>query len=95
MSSAWFYLHEQKPVGPVTDRELRGLLGAGALQPHDLVWREGQSSWLPAASAVPNLDWENAPIPPPVAAKVTPPARPSPPPEDPPGVLRKLLKKFV
>jgi putative ABC transport system ATP-binding protein len=51
----WYYQSsDQKELGPISLDELQGLARTGAIRPNNLVWLEGTSKWLPAAS-VPGL----------------------------------------
>jgi uncharacterized RDD family membrane protein YckC len=50
MSTAeWYYLRNGQQAGPVGSGQLKQLAARGGLQPHDLVWRDGLSNWVPAA----------------------------------------------
>lgn len=50
MSTAeWYYLQNGQQIGPVASGQLRQLASRGRLQPQDLVWRDGLTSWVPAA----------------------------------------------
>jgi hypothetical protein len=54
--SQWYYAHDGKQSGPVPISELERLAGDGKFDPEkDLVWREGQPDWKPAAT-VPELE---------------------------------------
>jgi hypothetical protein len=44
----WHYAKDQQRHGPVSQDEVVGLLRAGALADHDLVWREGMAGWTAA-----------------------------------------------
>lgn len=48
MAGQWFYAASGGQAGPVDAAELRRLADEGALQPTDLVWREGMPEWVPA-----------------------------------------------
>jgi RsiW-degrading membrane proteinase PrsW (M82 family) len=55
MAEAWYHLRGQERVGPEDLATLRGrlaggALGAEALAPDTLVWREGLAAWVPASS---------------------------------------------
>jgi hypothetical protein len=41
----WFYLDRGQRVGPLPLQSLQGLLQAGQLGRHDLVWKEGMADW--------------------------------------------------
>jgi len=47
----WYYAQDGQRKGPVSEDALRDMARDGALQPTDLVWREGMSEWAPAAQA--------------------------------------------
>ena len=66
----WFYARDGARHGPVPQDELQRLAAAGALRPHDLVWREGMAQWLPAQQAT---DFFGP------AAELPPPLPPQPP----------------
>lgn len=46
----WYYQHDGNKLGPFSDEEFRGLVSDGQVEPADLVWRAGMSSWQPASS---------------------------------------------
>lgn len=46
----WFYVHNTKAEGPVSEEILQGLLRNGVLPGDALIWREGQAGWAPASS---------------------------------------------
>lgn len=48
MTRQWYYAHEGQQIGPMTFQELQVLAASGRLSPHDLVWSEGMSNWVPA-----------------------------------------------
>ncbi len=53
----WFYAHEGKQIGPVTEEEFQQLRASGVIAAGTLVWREGLANWRPlgelTASAAP------------------------------------------
>jgi hypothetical protein len=49
MATDWYYSKHGTNYGPVSSSELKALARAGKLLPTDLVWKEGVSSWKPAA----------------------------------------------
>ncbi|HSH15784.1 MAG TPA: GYF domain-containing protein [Verrucomicrobiae bacterium] len=55
----WFYAHEGKQIGPVTEEEFQQLRTSGVIAAGTLVWREGMANWQPlgelTASASPTL----------------------------------------
>lgn len=46
----WFYVHDKKAEGPVSEKILMSLLRAGILEPEVLIWREGLRAWVSASS---------------------------------------------
>ena len=46
----WYYSNEGSQVGPVSDEVLQGLVSAGTITPHTLVWRDGMENWQPFSS---------------------------------------------
>jgi hypothetical protein len=42
---AWYYSHNNKSVGPVSDADFQVLVKAGTVGPATLVWREGMANW--------------------------------------------------
>lgn len=58
---AWFYEQAGAPVGPTEEAEFDRLVAAGTIQPGTLVWREGQSGWLPLAQVRPAAATSAAP----------------------------------
>ena len=49
----WFYVADQKQVGPVSEAEFARLVGAGTIRPETLVWRVGMKDWQPYGTLVP------------------------------------------
>lgn len=47
----WFYVKNGVREGPVSDEQLQQAVRSGAIQPADLVWRQGMPQWAPAGSA--------------------------------------------
>jgi hypothetical protein len=43
----WFYAHEGKQLGPVTEEEFQRLRASGGITAATLVWREGLANWQP------------------------------------------------
>ena len=41
MSTLWYYAHDEKKLGPFSQRELKEMAVSGTIQPMDTVWREG------------------------------------------------------
>ena len=54
----WFFADGDEERGPVTEAQIRALIGTGNLRPDDLVWREGLEDWVPARE-LPNLFGKN------------------------------------
>jgi GYF domain 2 len=50
MAEMWYYTCEGKQMDPVTMKELKRLVGDGALKPTDMVWKEGMPRWIRASS---------------------------------------------
>ncbi len=48
----WFYAMGSEPIGPYTAEQMKDLIRRGVINPDTLVWREGQSGWLPVRDAV-------------------------------------------
>lgn len=57
----WFYAHEGKQIGPVTEEEFQQLRASGVIAAGTLVWREGMANWQPLGE----LTAPAAPTPPP------------------------------
>jgi len=55
MSEAiWYFADGDEERGPVTEAQIRALVGTGNLKRDDLVWKEGMEDWTPAEE-VPGL----------------------------------------
>ena len=48
----WYLARDGQQYGPIADRELRRLDDTRELRSSDLLWQEGWSEWVPAASAL-------------------------------------------
>lgn len=74
----WYYLRNDRQVGPVSGQRLRQLAESGELLPADQVWKEGMEEWLPA-SRISGLFPASAPAPPPPPppGEAAPQARPA------------------
>lgn len=72
----WYYLQEDKQMGPVTHEELLRLMAQGTVTLDTYVWAEGMPEWQ-AASAIPELSgqippaWGTGELPPPGAVRPT------------------------
>jgi len=66
--AVWFFADGDVERGPVTEAQLRALIGTGNLTPEGLVWKEGMDYWTPAGE-VPGLFDQPGPA--------TPPATPA------------------
>jgi uncharacterized membrane protein len=64
-SVGWYLSRDGQQYGPVTDQQVRELLGRGQLLPTDYVWREGFGEWT-MAQTVPGLFLAAVPPPNPV-----------------------------
>lgn len=50
MNADWFYSKGDQRMGPVTEDDLKRLVGDGQLHANDLVWRDGMADWVEARS---------------------------------------------
>jgi hypothetical protein len=50
----WYFAVGDEERGPVTEAQIRTLIGTGNLKRDDLVWREGLDDWMPAGE-IPGL----------------------------------------
>src|SRR5436190_23566123 len=77
--------HHGRPIGPYSESEVRNRLLSGAIDPSDLAWHEGASTWAPlstfpqfASASRPTLPQESStppsPVPPP--STFNPPSSP-------------------
>src|SRR3954470_13764385 len=46
----WYYTRNKEPCGPVNSTQLKELAAQGELLPSDLVWKDGMSEWVAAAT---------------------------------------------
>ena len=81
MSEAiWYFADGDVERGPVTEAQLRALIGTDNLKADDLVWKEGMEDWMPAGE-IPGL-FDRDPPPPESeeapASESGAPARPAP-----------------
>lgn len=66
--SQWYYAKNGQQQGPVSEEQLRQMLGSGELLGTDLVWRDGMNQWEPAGRVFPGVG-----APAPVAPTMQPP----------------------
>lgn len=59
----WYFADGDEERGPVTEAQIRTLIGTGNLKPDDLVWKEGMDDWAPAEE-IPGLFDKQPPAPP-------------------------------
>ncbi len=89
MDSVWYYVVNDKQIGPVTMAELKDAAAIGKLDPDDLVWQENTPDWVPArtvAGLFPALTVTHKPVPtapPKPTYSVSPPPPAAPAPRDP------------
>lgn len=62
VNDEWYYVEDQRRVGPLTQTHLKNLFKNGTLSPEDLVWREGFRDWVPASSVPEFQLHENRPV---------------------------------
>jgi len=46
-SEQWYYTQQGAQAGPVSADALKRLVEGGAVQAHDLAWRDGMADWVP------------------------------------------------
>ncbi|HVR71077.1 MAG TPA: DUF4388 domain-containing protein [Vicinamibacteria bacterium] len=81
-ATRWFYVQDDKRMGPVDMEQIVRLVLSAALPPSTLVWHQGLAEWT-EAERVPEIE---ALLPPPVPpGKPERPAAPEPPPVPPPA----------
>lgn len=71
----WYYASDGAQKGPVSEEELKRLIGGGQVKPGDLAWHDGMPDWTPV-SQIPTL-----------AMVTTAPASPSMAPGPPPAEI--------
>jgi hypothetical protein len=94
----WYYFQGGNQQGPVSDDQLRNLVAAGQLQPHDSVWRQGMANWAPISSVPELMPAAPAPAPhygapPAAAASYAPPEQYAH--EQRPAAARGAVKKIT
>lgn len=52
LGAEWYYATGGRQQGPVSEAELRAMLGRGQVGAGDLVWREGMGQWQPAGAVL-------------------------------------------
>lgn len=62
--AVWYFADGDVQRGPVTESQLRALIGTGNLTPEDQVWKEGMEDWTPAGE-IPGLFDQAGPVTPP------------------------------
>jgi hypothetical protein len=62
----WHYTKDKQPHGPVNSTQLKALAARGQLLPTDLVWKDGMTQWVPAATLKSMFDAAPATAPAPV-----------------------------
>lgn len=62
----WFYVVDDRQVGPVSPEELGHLFRSRQLHPSTLVWSEGLTGWVMASTIYGLVPVEFAPAPPPI-----------------------------
>lgn len=58
---SWYYAQGDTRHGPIEDPAFQALVGAGAIQPETLVWREGFADWVPYNQIAPSAAVPPAP----------------------------------
>ena len=66
--AVWYFADGDVQRGPITEAQLRALIGTGNLTPEDQVWKEGMEDWTPAGEVAGLFNQ---------AASATPPATPA------------------
>jgi hypothetical protein len=59
--AVWYFAIGDEERGPVTEHQIRALIGTGNLKPDDLVWKEGLDDWVPAGEVPGLFDKEDSP----------------------------------
>ena len=71
MEPMWYYAHNGKQAGPISEPEVREMVNRGDLRGSDLVWKKGSPDWVEIRSIpglLPDLEElpiEGTPLPPP------------------------------
>ena len=61
----WFYLENNKPIGPMRLSDLKNLVTLGTILPYTYVFRQGLENWITASTVPGLLEYERTNIPPP------------------------------
>ena len=85
--AVWYFADGDVQRGPITEAQLRALIGTGNLTPEDQVWKEGMEDWTPAGE-IPGLFDQAGPATPPA----TPPSPASPAATEPKSKQAKPIK---
>lgn len=48
----WYYVKDNKPVGPISERAIQEMFKSGSLNKEILVWTQSLSDWIPASNIV-------------------------------------------
>jgi hypothetical protein len=83
----WYFADGEEERGPVTEAQIRTLIGTNNLTREDLVWREGMEDWVPAGE-IPGL-FDSAPVPAAPAPAVEPGGKPAPVKQEPRAASRR------
>lgn len=77
INSDWFYIENDKKIGPLSESEILNLFKNGKLTKETLVWTKGQSEWMKAGQ-IESFQFDDNLIPPPIPFEqnVTPQIRP-------------------
>lgn len=73
--AVWYFADGDVQRGPITEAQLRSLIGTGNLTPEDQVWKEGMEDWTPAGE-IPGLFDQPGPTTPPAAPAASAVAEP-------------------
>src|SRR5258706_7074106 len=68
----WYYVAENKSIGPIDDQQFGQLVGSGNIRAETLVWREGMANWLPYRQAVAPSSAFPLPASGPISLQITP-----------------------
>ncbi|MFH1076145.1 MAG: DUF898 family protein [Pseudomonadota bacterium] len=54
----WYYAKDNKPIGPLSESEIKPLIKTGELSSNTLVWHRGMTDWQRLGEALPNAGIE-------------------------------------